>query len=313
MNAYVALGSFAANKNAMNLLAKVANEIVVRKEVERPNKEELLGLVTDFDILIIGVKEKMDYDIFKACTRLKYLCTLSIGTDHINNAFFETDSINVVACTDANVITVAEFVFAYVVSDTKSFAECNAAFLNRTGRDGISQMPSEMSSKIIGVIGAGNIAYKFFEITQTFKYKKFCWTINPQNHTILSDKYEVVFTDLSTILKESDYILILIPYSEKTHFLISKELLSQSKATTKFVNISRMNIIDNDAFFDKINKGCFHNSLIDCFSDEISDEQLEKISGKINLSPHVAGISVESRKRMSYEVAEKLVKTISIQ
>ena len=310
MKAYVALGSFAANKDAMNLLAKVANEIVVRKEVERPNKEELLGLVKDFDILIIGVKEKMDYDVFKACDKLKYLCTLSIGTDHINNAFFETENIKVVACTDANVMTVAEFVFAYIISDMKSFTECNNAFLNRTGRDGISRMPSEMSSKTIGVIGAGKIAYKFFEITQTFEYAKYCWTFHPENHSTLSEKYGVEFTTLSTLFKESDYILILIPYSEKTHFLISKELLTQSKAATKFVNISRMNIIDNDDFFDKINDGYFHNSLIDCFPDEISDEQIKKISGKINLAPHVAGISVESRKRMSNEVAEKLVEVI---
>ena len=310
MNAYVALSSFAANKNAMSLLAQVADEIVVRKEIERPNKEELLGLVKDFDILIIGVKEKMDYDVFKACTRLKYLCTLSIGTDHINNAFFEAENVKVIACTDANVMTVAEFVFAYVISDMKSFAECNNAFLNRTGRDGICQMPSEMSSKTIGVIGAGKIAYKFFEITQSFEYTKYCWTLHPENHSILSEKYGVKFTALSAILEESDYILILIPYSDKTHFLISKELLAQSKSTAKFVNISRMNIIDNDAFFDKINTGYFHNSLIDCFPDEISDEQLEKISEKINLSPHVAGISVESRKRMSNEVAEKLVETI---
>jgi D-3-phosphoglycerate dehydrogenase len=307
MKAYVALASFAANKKAMDLLTSVTNEIVVRAESDRPNKEELISLVADYDILIIGVKEKMDADVYKASSRLKYLCTLSIGTDHIEESFFKSDTIKVIACTDANVYTVAEFVFSYILSDLKSFNECNHAFLSRTGREGIKNMPTEISSKTVGVIGAGRIATKFFEITNALSFKKLCWTFRPEQHQTLTSDYKVEFTDLQTLFEQSDYIAIIIPSSEKTQGLISISLLEAAKESAKIINISRMNIMDIGAFFNAVNSGKFERSLIDCFSDEISDEQLNQVNGKISFSPHVAGISVESRKRMSGEVAERLV------
>jgi phosphoglycerate dehydrogenase-like enzyme len=310
MKAYIGLTSFANNKKAMELLSSITNEVVVRTETNRPNKDELISLVASYDILIIGIKEKMDEDVFEASTQLKYLCTLSIGTDHIDEAFFNSDAIKVVACTNANVHTVAEFVFAYVLSDMKSFNECNTAFINRTGRDGIKNMPSEMSSKTVGVIGAGRIATKFFEITNSLSYTKLCWTFNPEQHQDLSSSYGVKFADLQSIFTDSDYILIIIPASDKTEGLVSSALLSSARQTAKIINISRMNIVDIPAFINAVGGGKFEGSLIDCFSEEISDEQLSQLNGKVTLSPHVAGISVESRKRMSGEIAEKLVKEV---
>lgn len=307
MKAYVALTSFAANKKAMELLNSVADEVVVRTEAERPNKKELLALVTQYEILIIGVKEKMDYDVYKASTKLKYLCTLSIGTDHIDKAFFDSEIIEVVKCSDANVHTVAEFVFAYILSHMKSFSECNEAFINRTGREGIKNMPSEISSKAVGVIGAGRIAKKFFEISNTFSFNKLCWTFQPEQHHDFISNYGVEFVDLESLCKSSDYIIVLIPYSDKTEKLLSASLLAQVKPTAKIINVSRMNIMDVPCFLEQVKTGKFGGSLIDCFPDEITEEQIECINGKISFSPHVAGISVESRKRMSGEIAEKIV------
>lgn len=163
MKAYVALTSFAANKKAMELLNSVSDEVIVRTEVERPNKKELLELVTQYEILIIGVKEKMDYDVYKASTKLKYLCTLSIGTDHIDKAFFESEIIEVVKCSDANVHTVAEFVFAYILSHMKSFGECNEAFISRTGREGIKICRQKSVRKQLVSLALGELQKNFLK------------------------------------------------------------------------------------------------------------------------------------------------------
>lgn len=310
MKAYVALTSFANNKMAMDLLHSVSDEVVIRTEVERPNKKELLTLVTQYEIIIIGVKEKMDADVYKASTKLKYLCTLSIGLDHIDNAFFDSETIEVISCSDANVHTVAEFVFAYLLSNMKSFGECNEAFIKRTGREGIKNMPSEISSKTVGVIGAGRISTKFFEITNEFSFKKLCWTFRPEQHDDLALDYGVEFVDLQYLCKNSDYIIVLIPYSNRTEKLLSASLLAEAKSTAKIINVSRMNIMDVSFFLDKVKEGEFAGSLIDCFPEEITKDQIACADGKISFSPHVAGISIESRKRMSGEIATKLVKVV---
>lgn len=115
---------------------------------------------------------------------------------------------------------------------------------------------------------------------------------------------------MESLCKSSDYIIVLIPYSDKTEKLLSASLLAQAKPTAKIINASRMNIMDVPCFLEQVKMGKFGGSLIDCFPDEITEEQIESINGKISFSPHVAGISVESRKRMSGEIAEKIVEVV---
>ena len=55
---------------------------------ESPNKEQLLKLLQNYDILIIGVKERLTEDMLKAINNKKIIATLSIGVDHIDNSFF---------------------------------------------------------------------------------------------------------------------------------------------------------------------------------------------------------------------------------
>ena len=311
MKAYVTLTSFANNKEAMGLLSMIANQIVVRSETERPKKEELKNLVSKYDILIIGVKEKMDLEVFNSASKLKYLLTLSIGVDHIDPVFFDTSKIKVISCSTANIQTVAEFVFAKILSSTKSFEECNTAFLNESGREGIKNMPSELSSKTIGVIGAGRIAQKFFEISSVFNFKKLCWTFHPELHNDMVDNYNINFVTLDYLMENSDYVVILIPYSQETKELISADLLKRAKHNVKIINVSRVGIINMEAFSVLVKNGKFSGSHIDCFFDEISKNSINIFKDSISFSPHVAGISVESRKRMSYEVAVKLFEEVN--
>ena len=56
---------------------------------ESPNKEQLLKLLQNYDILIIGVKEGLTEDMLKAINNKKIIATLSIGVDHIDNSFFQ--------------------------------------------------------------------------------------------------------------------------------------------------------------------------------------------------------------------------------
>jgi phosphoglycerate dehydrogenase-like enzyme len=89
-------------------------------------------------------------------------------------------------------------------------------------------------------------------------------------------------------------------------------LLKFAKLTAKIINVSRMNILDITAFFSEVKDGKFEGSLFDCFPEEITDEQMDQVKSKISFSPHIAGISVESRERMSREIAEKLISTAGI-
>ena len=113
------------DKKACEILTNAGIELELSTSEERPNKEELLKLLNDYDILIIGVKERLTEDMLKAINNKKIIATLSIGVDHIDNSFFESNLIKVINCQTSNVISVAEHIFSLILSLKKRIIEAN--------------------------------------------------------------------------------------------------------------------------------------------------------------------------------------------
>ena len=103
------------DKNACEILRNNGIQLKLSACEERPNKEELIRLLNDYDILIIGVREKLTEDMLRVINNKKIIATLSIGIDHIDNSFFESDLIKVINCKTSNVISVAEHIFALIL------------------------------------------------------------------------------------------------------------------------------------------------------------------------------------------------------
>ena len=74
------------DKKACEILTNTGIKLELSTYEERPNKEQLLKLLQDYDILIIGVKERLTEDMLKEINNKKIIATLSIGVDHIDNS-----------------------------------------------------------------------------------------------------------------------------------------------------------------------------------------------------------------------------------
>lgn len=79
------------DKKACEILINTEIQLDISTSEERPNKEKLSKLLNDYDILIIGVKEKLTEDMLERIEKKKIIATLSIGVDHIDKSFFESD------------------------------------------------------------------------------------------------------------------------------------------------------------------------------------------------------------------------------
>lgn len=145
------------DKKACETLTNAGVELELSTSEERPNKEELLKLLNDYDILIIGVKERLTEDMLKAINNKKIIATLSIGVDHIDNSFFESNLIKVINCQTSNVISVAEHIFSLILSLKKRIIEANDIAMKGGTKKELSARSNDISNSTIGIIGAGKM------------------------------------------------------------------------------------------------------------------------------------------------------------
>ena len=291
------------DKKACEILINAGIQLDISTSEERPNKEELSKLLDDYDILIIGIKEKMTEDMITKIDK-KIIATLSIGIDHIDKSFFESDLIKVINCQTSNVISVAEHIFALILGVKKRIIEANDIAIKGGNKTQLSDRSNDISSSTIGIIGAGKISREVIKIAKVFNMKIYCNTLNPEKHKDLLHQ-GVEFVDLDTLLTNSDIITINIPLNEENKNLISKDKINLMKKSATFINTSRAEIVDMNELIKYADENKTFNVGLDIDAENYK-EILNTKRNNVIVTPHIAGVTKEAIKRMDVELANNI-------
>ena len=293
------------DKNACEILRNNGIQLELSDCEERPNKEEIIRLLNDYDILIIGVREKLTEDMLKMINNKKIIATLSIGIDHIDNSFFESDLIKVINCKTSNVISVAEHIFALILGLKKRIVEANEISIKGGTKRDLSARSNDISNSSIGIIGAGKISREVIKIAKVFNMRIYCNTLNPEKHQDLL-KEGVEFVDLDKLLNISDIVTVNIPLNEESKNLISKNKIRLMKKTATFINTSRAEIVDMEELIKYADENDTFNVGLD-IDVENYKEMLRTKRNNVIVTPHIAGVTKEAIKRMDVELANNII------
>lgn len=294
------------NEEATNKIREAGVELTINASPNRPNGEELISLLKNYDILILGVFSKLTADMLYQVKSPKIIASLSVGLDHIDKSFFASPLITVVHIKTANAISVAEHIFALILGLQKRICESNYLVLQQQGhRKNLQERPEDISNKKLGLIGAGNITKEVIKIAKIFHMEILCYTKNPANHAELVED-GVTFKSFDEVLKESDIINVSIPLTDETEYLISKEKIDLMKPTATFINTSRADVVDTKYLIAKAEKyPTFYVGLdIDLEEDK---ELLSNYRSNVIVTPHTAGISKQAIERMDLELANHII------
>lgn len=292
------------DQKACEIITNAGIQLELSQKEERPNKEDLVELLKNYDILIIGVKEKLTQDMLKEINGKKIIATLSIGLDHIDKSFFESEYIKVINCPTANVISVAEHIFSLILSLKKTIVEANDISIKGGTKKDLSRRSQDISGSTIGIIGAGKIAKEVMKIAKVFNMKIVCYTLHPEKHQDLLEQ-DIQFLDLDELLSIADIITVNIPLNETSQNLISNDKIQLMKKSATFINTSRVEIVDIDALMKYADENETFNIGLD-IDVENYKEILSVKRNNVIITPHIAGVTQEAIERMDVELANNI-------
>ena len=294
------------DKKACEILKDFGIQLSLSTSEERPSKEELIKLLNKYDILIVGVKERLTKDLIEHIHSRKIISTVSIGVDHIDKQFFNSKLIKIINCQTSNVISVSEHIFALILGLKKRIIEANNISISGGNKTNLSMMSNDLKDNTIGVIGAGKISREVIKLAKAFDMKILCNTLNPQKNKDLL-QYGVNFVKLDQLLSASDIITINIPLNKENKNLISKEKINLMKKTATFINTSRAEIVDIKELIKYADIHSSFNVGLDIDVENYKDI-LKKKRNNVIVTPHIAGITQESVKRMDIEISNEIVR-----
>ena len=203
------------------------------------------------------------------------------------------DNVNIEACIERrvwvanaagiNALAVAEHVFSFILCWYKNIVHLDEML--KQGEYSVNYIGSELSGKVIGIIGLGNVGTEVARIANTFNMKVLAYdirTLKISNH--------IEFVDFITLLKQSDIVTLHIRLNNQTRHMISQKELSLMKENAFFINTSRGPIVDENALIKSLQVKEIGGAGIDVFETEpLSENSPFRRLKNVILTPHTAG------------------------
>jgi D-3-phosphoglycerate dehydrogenase len=120
----------------------------------------------------------------------------------------------------------------------------------------------ELTGKTIGLIGFGGIAAEVARITLGSGMKVLAWNRSPKNYP------GVEFTDMETVLSQSDVVSLHLLLNDETRGMITRERIGQMKKGAILINTARGAIVDQAAMIEALRSGHLRHAGLDVFEIE---------------------------------------------
>lgn len=241
------------------------------------------------DALVVRSITNVNEDLL-ANTKVKFIGTATIGTDHIDKNYISRNNIQFAYAPGCNSFAVTEYVYSAITY-----------LSNKFGLD-IDKMS-------IGIIGYGNIGSKVAAVADALGIKT---VINdPPLQRFGNDKN---FSSLEEALK-CDIITFHVPLNlegiDKTVHLLDENNISLIKENAILINASRGPVVDNNALKNRLKKEKNIFAVLDVWEKE-PDYDLELMKLVEIGTPHIAGYSFEGKVNGTTMIYEQLCKFLNI-
>jgi len=265
----------------------------------------VLDEIQDCDAVMVRVM-KIDRDIIEHAPKLKVIAKHGVGCDSIDTEAASEFNIPVVYAPGSNSLSVAEHTIALMLSCAHCMRQANMGYAEGNYHIKDSLSISEISGKILGLIGCGNVALHVARIAQ-FGFDMQILGYDPLTNRTIPDYINRVDA-VEDLIPESDFISIHIPETADNANYFDIEKFSLMKKSAFLINTARGNVIDTEALLSCLNADKIAGAGLDVSNPEPvpSDSELF-LKREILLTPHIGAASHESMVRMGRMAAEGVV------
>lgn len=215
---------------------------------ENIDSKELATLLQGYKYIILGTTPKVSDIFFENQKDVRLITRHGIGYNHID--LESARNHNVYVCKELGIIerdAVAEQALALLASVSKRINIGNYMVRNKEWKKNRERvMGYQLSDKVTGIIGYGNIGSRFGEIMK-YGFRNRIIAYDPMLSEEEAIEYGIEKVDLHTLLSESDFISIHANYTTDAHHMINEETLSYMKHDAILINTARGAFIDEDA------------------------------------------------------------------
>lgn len=282
----------------------------------RVPREVLFQEVADVEGLYTSgsTASRIDQELLNHAPHLKVVSNVSVG---YNN--YDVDAMrerNVVGTNTPYVLdeTVADLAFALILATARRIVELDQFVKEGNWKPTTAYQETygqDVHSSTLGIIGMGRIGEAIAKRAK-FGFNMDILYHNRNRKPNAEEKYDAKYCDLTTLLTQSDYVLLMTPLTPETFQIIGKEEFGLMKKSAIFINVSRGQTVDEQALIHALETGEIHAAGLDVFEQEpvAVDNPLLKMRNVVAV-PHIGSSTAKTEAAMAMRAAENMVAVLT--
>jgi len=280
------------------------------------SEERFVRSVREADLLLTCY-QPVTAAVIAAAPRLRAIIKYGVGVDAIDIEAAKAQGIPVVNVPDYAEETVAEAAFAHMIALAKKVTP-----LQREIRAEGWAWPeprwlgTDIAGKTVGLVGTGRIGTCMARMAgagfraRVLGYDPFVSDEQMRNHGI--EKLD----SLDQLLRESDFVSLHATLTPESRHLIGEHELAQMRSTAFLINVSRGELVDEQALVAALTEGRIAGAGLDTYGQEpltLTGHPLEPLFAMENviLLPHLAFYTEQAMDRLEQEVLERCAEALS--
>ncbi len=275
------------------------------------HQDDIPAMMAGVRALVVRNRTQVTSALIDAAPDLHVVGRLGVGLDNIDLEAAKKVEVEVIPATGANTLSVAEYVVTNAAILLRGAYQANAQML-AGGWPRAACSGREIAGRRLGLIGFGANARETARLAcavgmEICAYDPFLPTDNPlwAGVTALS---------LDEVIATSDVVSLHVPLTGETKHLLNAGRLAKMRPDAVLINAARGGVLDDNALATALRTRQISGAALDVFETEpLTAKAAQAFAGLSNLilTPHIAGVTVDSNTRVSAMIADLVLDRLS--
>lgn len=256
--------------------------------------------------VVVAGEYPLDKPLLERLTALKLIAVFTSGYDGVDLAWARARGLTVTHAPNVNGEDVADHALGLILAARRRIVEGDRVVRAGAWKPGDRILTPSMTGRRVGLVGLGGIGAALARRLEPMGCVIAWW--GPR------DKPTAPWPkapDLLTLARDSDVVVVCVKASDETRGLIDRAVIDAVGPQGLLVNVSRGQVVDEDALIEALRAGRLGQAALDVFTEEPTPgARWEGVPNTV-LTPHTAGATQEAVQRMFGLLVENLRRVLA--
>jgi D-3-phosphoglycerate dehydrogenase len=255
-------------------------------------------------------RSRLPDDIFDAAPSLRAAMIHGTGMDLVPLASANAHGVAVSRIPGGNAQSVAEYCVLAMLMLSRNAFEITTKIKTLPWDETrlLGSKAHELAAMTVGIVGVGEIGKRVAKICR----QGFGMRVLGHQRSLDRLPPDAEPSDLEKLVEVADFIVLTCPLTPETHHLFDSKRIKKMKPASWLINVGRGAVIEEMALVDALREKRIAGAMLDVYEHYRLEpgHPLFSLPNAV-LTPHLAGMTQESRKRMGAAAAEETLRMLA--